>query len=276
MGYKVMKTHRKSSKILSLIALTLALVMALTSTAFAADNTRYGTYSAPYTITRNGEVVLATYDEIRTDWNNDGCQLDTCFLTGESMLRRLRLTFNDAYDLYDFYQSAANASTVDAVMYAKFQYYGNLRAYLSDATYNQYFAPDGAAMLQNLKASSEYRNNASVRWLVDSQLRNLESYYAPALRRALAFFCNETILKNMNLAQLKSMAAAVLETPEYIQFHNTLFGHDCSTVESLMKAGYSLDYVARLYSNQAENAVKAIWPDYVDWMNEYWRANRAW
>lgn len=271
-----MKNGRKISKLLSLIAMVLTLMVVLASTAFAAEDARYVTNPAPYTIARNGEVTLASYDEIRTDWNNDGCQLDTCFLTGESMLRRLRLTFNDAYDLYDRYLSVADASTVDAVMYKKYQGYGNLRAYLSDTTYNRYFNADGALMLQNLKASSEYRNNATVRWLVDSQLSSMESYHAPALRRSLAFFCNETILESMNIAQLKSMAAAVLETPEYIQFRNTLFGHDCSTVKSLMNQGYSLDYVARLYSSQAENAIKVIWPDYVERMNEYWRLNRAW
>lgn len=269
-----MKNRKLSRKILSLMVMALALLM-LASTALATD-TKAAPQLSPYSITQYGVVLTVDNTTIRTDWNNDGCQLDSCFLTGNSMLRRLRLTFNEAYDLYDYYQSAINASTPDTVLYTNYHRYGNLRNYLSNGTLNYYYSADGAQMLENLKASSEYRNNATVKWLVDTQLASLETYYAPQLRRALAFFCAEPILAHMNLAQLKSMAEIIMATPEYIVFHNTLFGHDCNTVNELMKLGYSLDYVARLYSSQAEQAVKVLWPDYTERMDAYWRINRAW
>ena len=80
----------------------------------------------------------------------------------------------------------------------------------------------------------------------------------------------------MDFVQLKAMAESIIATPEYVQLRNTLYYHDCSTVNELMRYGYTLDYIARLYSSRAEAAVKAIWPDYVERMNDYWRENRSW
>ena len=159
------------TKFSRILALTLALLMTLSLTAFAADERK--TEPDPYTILRGGAVQLADYDEIRTDWNRDGCQLDTCFLTGDSMLRRLRLTFDGAYNLYDVYQMVAEATTADAVLYDySYQRYGykNLRYYLTDNVLNACYDADGAKLLRNLKSSSTYRRNSTVRWLVDTQL----------------------------------------------------------------------------------------------------------
>lgn len=277
---------KRFSKSMSILSLVLALAMVLTTVGFAAEA---NTYALDEGIANSDAIDPAAYLDarytsvitldgyLRTDWDRSGCQLDTQFLTGDYLLRRLRLTFNDAYDLYDAYNILKDKNTISTVMAIT---YGNssktLRDYLSTSTYRNCRGNDGIETLQNLKSYSEYRNNSTVRRMVDNALSDIELYYAPNVRESLAFFFPESMLDSMTPQQLLQLSALIIDTPEYTAFHNSLYGHDCSTVRSLLNRGYSLDYVVRLYTSQAETAVKTIWPDYQDRMDDYWRANRAW
>ena len=274
-----MKNYRSHQKPLSRVfALLLAMLMLLSTTAFAANDTKAKTDPPPYTINRYGEVTIYVSDTaVKTDWNHDGCQLDTCFLTSDSLLRRLRLTFNAPYDLYDTYQRILTANTTEGVLQKSYGRYGKLNDYLSASTIRRYYSSSGIDFLYGLQRSREYQNSTIVQCLVSWNLDYLEYTQADSLRRSLGyFFYTNRYLERLSLPELMDLAAAQISTPEYIIFHNTLFDHDCTTVESLLKRGYSLDYVARLYSNQARAAVETLWPDYVDMMNRYWEENRAW
>ncbi len=273
-----MKTARNRN-LSRLLALVLATLMALTATAFAADDSRAQTNPPPYTIDRYGNVTITVSDTtVKTTWDGDGgCQIDTYFLSGQSLLRRLRLTFNSAYDLYDSYLRAVQANSVDAVLQKEYRGYGKLADRLYRSTIQSYQGTDGIGFLCNLRLSWEYRNDYITRWMVEKALADLEATYAPSLRSKLELFYPQELLNSLSLSELQLQAGFVVNTPQYIVFHNTLFGHDCSTVESLLKRGYSASYIAQLYSNQAKAAVVALWPNYQDLMNDYWRNNdRPW
>lgn len=300
-----MKNRKLLSKFPSLIALFLTAAMLLTMVGFAAeasataevtnadsqsdlvvnvDGTLPTTMAAnsdpgfpAAIITEYGVTFTSASDTIRTDWDRSGCQLDTQFLTGDYLLRRLRLTFNDAYDLYDAHIALQDQNSISTVMALT---YGNssrtLRDYLSNSTYRNCKGNDGIETLQNLKRYSEYRNNSTVRRIVDNALSDIERYYAPNIREGLAFFFPEAMLRNMSAQQLLQLSTLVVETPEYRNFHNTLYGHDCGLVRSLLNNGYSLSYIVQRYTDQAESAVATIWPDYQERMNDYWRTYRSW
>lgn len=274
------QSHRKfhPKTLLRLSALLLAMLMLLSTTAFAANDAKAKNDPPPYTINRYGEVTIYVNDTIiKTDWDHDGCQLDTCFLTSDSLLRRLRLTFNAPYDLYDTYQRALAANTTEGVLQKTYGRYGKLDDYLSASTIRRYYSQSGIDFLYGLQRSREYQTNTMVQCLVSWNLNDLEVNLPDSLRRSLGYyFYSDRYLERLSLRELMDLAAIEISTPEYIVFHNTLFDHDCTTVESLMKRGYSLDYISRLYSNQARAAVEALWPDYVDMMDDYWYENRAW
>lgn len=263
----------------SILALALALVMAISLTlpSFAAtSNNQYPTTVSPalstpampvYTTGDNGGVALTLPSRaLITQWETSGCTLHGSF-SGSSRMRQIRLAFDEAYALKGNFDAAyaLNSTNILDVNTT----YGRLRNYLSAGTINQYVNSDAYGSLRSLQNSWEYRQYGTVQAIVNQQLATFDGFHAVNLRRSLAMFMPEALLKEMSFSQLMYFSRVILNNSSYIQFYNALYGHDCSTVRALLRQGYSLDYVARLYTSVAESSVRAIWPDYNTRINTY-------
>lgn len=291
-----MKPKSKSRKLLSLLALILIMAMALTSAGFAADTAKSadhqdelpaymttedgGIMLTPnstefvqyrYAVTEDGGIALVSGSTTSASYyQNTGCPLDYLGATDPN-LQWLRLTFNDAYSLKYETEVAANDNSADTVLKSYYRDYGTLERALSAATINRCKGNDGVDLLTNLQGTYEYRTDRTVRYLVDSCLYNLEECTAPRLRLGLKYFFPESMLGSMKLQELQALADIVLATPEYKAFYNSLYGHDCNLVNTWIRQGYSTDVILRTYANQAESAVKTIWPDYLDKVDQFKR-----
>jgi len=256
-----------SHKFLSLLVLAATMLLTLATPAFATNAEAKN--SVP-------TGVLASSDSIKTTWDTSGCWLHGSFDSVDTEMKRLRLTFQGAYDLYKYYTDLYYGNQVSSVLDKDYGGFGRLRNYLSSSTIAQCQGKDGIATLKSLKSFSyEYYANASVRAIVDGELSFLESTLAK-LRTSLAFFLPSSVVRSMSDDSVTYIAYAITSTPEYRYFHNTLYGHDCSAVKALTAQGYSQDYVRYAYTYQAKLAIEEIWPDYEQRMSDYRNTTHAW
>jgi len=263
-----MKNNRKFSiKSFFLLALTATMLLTMATPAFALSDEVLQSIPAD---------IRASSTDIKTNWDTSGCWLHGSFDSNNVKMKQYRLTFQGAYDLYAHYTNLYYANTADSVFNRSYASYGKLSNYLSSSTVNQCWSNDGVSTLYNLKNTYEYRNNATVRTIVDGELYLLEVTYPDRVRESLAFFYPASMLKSLPLSQLTYLAYITTSTPEYKFFHNSLYGHDCSAVRALTAQGYSQDYVRYSYTYQAEQAIKEIWPDYEQRVADYRNATHAW
>lgn len=275
---------RKISRISLSLIVAIAMSMALIVPSFA-STAPYPTAVSPaksnpqmpiYSTGEYGVALSVIGYGLVTEWDTSGCQLHGMF-DGDCMLRRLRLTFDDAYQLKSIFDACHAVNDANYALFTAYHpSYGRLSDYMSEATFRQYLGNTAYETLKNLRASAWRSPYWQVRQIVDEELATFDGYYAVSLRRSLAMFMPEAILKDMNVTRLMDLAKAILNSPAYIEFFNTLYGHDCSTVKNLMGRGYSLGYVAQLYTNSAESAVKTLWPDYQRRINTYRQTHGGW
>lgn len=259
------------------LALAMALLMMLTLPGFALQEGIKTTPSLTYEVWDGNRVILSTGSTyIRSDWDASGCPLHGKF-DYDCTMRRLRLVFYEAYNLPATAQALRSFNSYEDVMNSSYIGGRTLRSQLTDYAAENCRGADGIETLQKLKQFPEYKYYTETQQTVDGILVEI-NYGARAenVRRSLAYFFPRTMLDSMTVPKLLELATIVMDTPEYIAFHNCLYGHYCSTVNNLLRQGYSIDQIAEAYTQQARLSVSRIWPDYQTRLENFRNSTHAW
>ncbi len=277
-----MKTRKnpftRGARVLSFIMALLMMVGLLAVPAFATQVTADVTSTAVTyrTLDDYGRLMFSVdSSRMRSDWDKSGCALHGQF-DYDCAMRRLRLTFYNAYNLPIVAQELRNVNTYDGVLNLSCNGQ-TLRSMLSYTTIEGCRGKDGIQTLGNVKQYPEYRSSYWVRQAVDGLLQQINGgTYTAKLRQSLAYFFPEAMLARMSASQLLEMSDLIVAMPEYIAWHNALYGHDCYTVNNLLRQGYGVSYIADAYTRQAITATQRIWPDYLQWEETYRTWTHAW